>query len=85
MVILIQKHMNDPGKSTAMKQAADNQFQRNEAALKCPASAEASQAQPLQVLHTYMDQYLKDIDELDDQMDWDYFQNDNDEPTSMQE
>ncbi len=85
MAILIRKYMKESGNATAMKQAADNWFQQNEAALKCPDSAEASQAQPFQVLHTYMDQHLKAIDELDDQMDWDYFRNDDGEPTSEQE
>ena len=59
-----------------MKQTAENRFRRNEEALKCPNSEVASHAKPLQVLHTYMDRYLKDIDEIDDQIDWEHFKDD---------
>ena len=59
-----------------MQQASDNWFKRNEEALKCPHNEAASTAQPLQVLHTYMDRYLKDLDELDDQIDWEFFRGD---------
>jgi hypothetical protein len=76
MAILIRKYMTESGNAEAMKQTAENWFRRNEEALKCPYSEEASKAKPLQVLHTYMDRYLKDIDELDDQIDWEYFQDD---------
>ncbi len=74
--------MQESGNATAMQQASDNWFQRNEEALKCPNSAIASTAKPLQVLHTYMDRYLKDLDELDDQMDWEFFR---DEDSGAQE
>ena len=76
MAILIQKYTSKSGNADAMKQTAENWFRRNEEALKCPNNTEASKARPLQVLHTYMDRYLKDIDELDDQMDWEYFKDD---------
>jgi len=76
MAILIRKYMQESGNATAMQQASENWFKRNEEALQCPQSEVASKAQPLQVLHTYMDRYLKDLDELDDQMDWDFFRND---------
>jgi hypothetical protein len=82
MAILIRKYMQESGNATAMQQASDNWFQRNEEALKCPNSDIASTAKPLQVLHTYMDRYLKDLDELDDQMDWEFFR---DEDSGAQE
>ena len=77
--------MRESGNADEMKQAAENWFRRNEEALKCPSSEEASQAKPLQVLHTYMDRYLKDIDEIDEQIDWDYFREDEDAEETMQE
>ena len=32
-----------------------------------------------------MDRYLKDIDEIDEQIDWDYFREDEDAEETMQE
>jgi hypothetical protein len=78
MTILIRKYMRESGNAEAMRLMAENWFRQNEEALKCPDSEAASQAKPLQVLHTYMDRYLKDIDELDDQIDWEYFRDDED-------
>lgn len=85
MAILIRKYMRESGNADEMKQAAENWFRCNEEALKCPSSEEASQAKPLQVLHTYMDRYLKDINEIDEQIDWDYFREDEDAEETMQE
>ena len=82
MAILIRKYMQESGNATAMQQASDNWFKRNEEALICPNSEAASTAKPLQVLHTYMDRYLKDLDELDDQIDWEFFR---DEDSGSQE
>ena len=77
--------MRESGNADKMKQVVENWFCRNEEALKCPNSEEASQAKPLQVLHTYMDRYLKDINEIDEQIDWEYFQEDEDAGKTMQE
>ena len=85
MAILIRKYMDESGNAEAMRQAAENWFRRNEEALKCPQNVEASSAKPLQVLHTYLDRYLKDIDEVDEQMDWEYFRQDEDALTPQQE
>lgn len=85
MAILIRKYMRESGNADEMKQAAENWFRCNEEALKCPSSEEALQAKPLQVLHTYMDRYLKDINEIDEQIDWDYFREDEDAEETMQE
>jgi hypothetical protein len=85
MAILIRKYMRESGNAEAMKQMAENWFRRNEEALKCPSSEEASEAKPLQVLHMYMDPYLKDIDELDEQIDWEYFRDDGDAVETVQE
>jgi hypothetical protein len=85
MAILIWKYMDESGNADAMKQAAENWFCRNEEALKCPQNVEASSAKPLQVLHTYLDRYLKDIDEVDEQMDWEYFRQDEDTLMPQQE
>ncbi len=74
--------MQESVNATAMQQASDNWFKRNEEALKCPHSEAASTAKPLQVLHTYMDRYLKDLDDLDDQIDWEFFR---DEDSGAQE
>ena len=69
--------MEQSGNTTAMQDTSNNWFKQNEAALKCPQNDAASTAEPLQDLHTFMDRYFKDIDEIDDQMDWDYFKDDN--------
>ena len=83
MAILIRKYMRESGNAEAMKQTAENWFRRNEEALKCPNSEVASHAKPLQVLHTYMDRYLKGIDEIDDQIDWEHFKDDEDVEEAM--
>jgi hypothetical protein len=85
MAIFIHKYMDESGNTEAMKQAADNWFRRNEEALECPQNVDASSAKPLQVLYTYLDRYLKDIDKVDDQMDWEYFRQDDDSLTPQQE
>jgi hypothetical protein len=85
MAILIRKYMQESGNATAMQQASENWFKRNEDALQCPQNEAASNAQPLQVLHTYMDRYLKDLDELDDQIDWDFFREDDSDRQEGQE
>lgn len=85
MAILIRKYMKESGNAEAMKQIAENWFRRNEEALKCPSSEEVSQAKPLQVLHTYMDRYLKDIDEIDEQIDWEFFNEDDSITETQQE
>lgn len=76
MAILIRKYMDFAGNAVTMKQASEQWFQHNAKALKCPENTRASDAWPLHVLHYYADQYFKDIDEIDDQMDWEYFQQD---------
>jgi hypothetical protein len=85
MAILIRKYMTESGNADEMKKASENWFKRNEDALKCPDNEEASKARPLQVLHTYMDRYLKDIDELDEQMDWEFFRTEDSDSGGTQE
>ena len=77
--------MTQSGNAEEMKQALENWFKRNAEALKCPDNEEASKARPLQVLHTYMDWYLKDIEELDKQMDWEFFRNEDSDSCDAQE
>ena len=85
MAILIRKYMTQSGNAEEMKQASENWFKRNAEALKCPDNEEPSKVHPLQVLHTYMDRYLKDIDELDEQMDWEFFRNEDSDSCDAQE
>lgn len=59
--------MDFAGNAVTMKQASEQWFQHNAEALKCPENTRASDAWPL---------HVKDIDEIDDQMDWEYFQQD---------
>ncbi len=77
--------MDESANTEVMKQATEQWFKRNQDALKCPDNKIALEARSFQVLHMYMDRYLKDLDEIDGQMNWEYFQSDYDTDTEGKE
>ena len=82
--VWIFKFLEDKTNEEDCKQALEHWEKRNQNLLRDPKTNRLCNTPPLQVLRTYAERYGHSIDTIDDNIDWQCFECDHDNPNELQ-
>jgi hypothetical protein len=88
MGILLQKYMSDKTNESSIRAASEAWHEKNTNALRPPGATRDNGRTPLQAVANMVENYWIQVDQIDDELDWHYFETnpqDADEATATEE